>query len=103
MSVDLGRTVTPRRLIVLTYVVLLCVFGGWAGAMFLEARGEYLQLRQVQAAGEARLAAAEARFKEQEIFLKRLRNDPDFAEHVIRQQLGYGRKGEVVIRFDPGF
>lgn len=94
---------TSRRLIVLAYVVLLCVFGGWAGAMFLEARAEYLQLRQVQAAGEARLAAAEARFKEQEIFLKRLRDDPDFAEHVIRRQLGYGKKGEVIIRFDSGF
>lgn len=95
---------TPRRLIVLAYVVLLSVFGAWAGAMFLEARGEYLQLRQVQAAGEARLAAAESRFREQEEFLKRLRHDPAFAERVIRLQLGYGKKdGEVIIRFDPGF
>ncbi len=91
---------TSRRLIVLAYIVLLSGFGVWAGAMFLEARAEYQQLRQVQAAGEARLAAAEARFKEQEVFLKRLRNDPYFADKIIRQQLAYGKSGEVIIRFD---
>lgn len=91
---------TSRRLIVLAYIVLLSGFGVWAGAMFLEARAEYQQLRQVQAAGEARLAAAEARFKEQETFLKRLRTDPYFADKIIREQLGYGRRGEVIIRFD---
>jgi cell division protein FtsB len=94
--------VTPRRLIVLIYIVLLAGFGVWAGAMFLETRAEYQQLRQVQAAGEARLAAAEARFKEQEIFLHRLRTDPKFAERVIRDQLGYGKAGEIILRFDPG-
>ena len=91
---------TSRRLIVLAYIVLLSGFGVWAGAMFLEARAEYQQLRQVQAAGEARLAAAEARFKEQETFLERLRKDPYFADKVIREQLGYGKRGEVIIRFD---
>lgn len=91
---------TSRRLIVLAYIVLLSGFGVWAGAMFLEARAEYQQLRQVQAAGEARLAAAEARFKEQETFLKRLRTDPYFADKIIREQLGYGKRGEVIIRFD---
>lgn len=92
---------TPRRFILLLYIVLLAGFGVWAGAMFLEARAEYQQLRQVQASGEARLAAAEARFKEQEIFLQRLRTDPKFVEKVIRLQLGYGKKEEVIIRFDP--
>ena len=92
---------TPRRLILLLYIVLLAGFGVWAGAMFLEARAEYQQLRQVQASGEARLAAAEARFKEQEVFLQRLRSDPKFVERVIRLQLGYGKHDEVIIRFDP--
>ncbi len=93
---------TPRRLIVLLYIVLLAGFGIWAGAMFLEARGEYQQLRQVQAAGEARLSAAEARLKDQETFLQRLRTDPKFAERVIRLQLGYGRPDEIILRFDSG-
>lgn len=70
--------------------------------MFLEIRAEYQQLLQVQASGEARLAAVEARFREQETFLRRLRTDPKFAERVIRQQLGYGNPGEIIIRFDTG-
>lgn len=83
------------------YVVLLAGFGIWAGAMFLEARAEFDQLKQVQAAGEARLAAAQARFRDQEETLRRLKNDPEFVARVIRLQLGYGRPDEIIIRFDP--
>ncbi|MBL9186425.1 MAG: septum formation initiator family protein [Opitutaceae bacterium] len=92
---------TSRRFIVLLYAGLLAGFGVWAGAMFLEARAEYRQLKQLQAAGEARLAAAQARFRDQEETLRRLKSDPDFVARVIRQQLGYGRPDEIIIRFDP--
>lgn len=91
-----------HRLIVLLYLVLLTGCGIWAGALFLEARAEYGQLRQIQATSEAKLAAAEARFREQEIILERLRTDPDFVARAIRLQLGYGKKGEMIFRFDSG-
>jgi cell division protein FtsB len=94
--------VTSRRLIVLLYFVLLIGGGVWAGAMLLEARAEYVQLKQVQAASEAKLAAAEARLREQERILQRLRTDPTYVEKVIRKQLGYARPGEVIFRFDSG-
>jgi cell division protein DivIC len=94
--------VTSRRLIVLIYFVLLIGGGVWAGAMLLEARAEYEQLKQVQAASEAKLAAAEARLREQERILQRLRTDPAYVEKVIRKQLGYARPGEVIFRFDSG-
>jgi len=94
--------VTSRRLILLLYFVLLIGGGVWAGAMLLEARAEYEQLKQVQAASEAKLAAAEARLREQEKILQRLRTDPAYVEKVIRKQLGYARPGEVIFRFDSG-
>src|SRR6187455_1306434 len=94
--------VTSQRLIVLLYFVLLIGGGVWAGAMLLEARAEFEQLKQVQAASEAKLAAAEARLREQEKILQRLRSDPAFVEKVIRKQLGYARPGEVIFRFDSG-
>ena len=93
---------TSRRFIVLLYFVLLTGCGVWAGAMFLEARAEYDQLKQTQAASEARLAAAEARLREQEKILERLRSDPTFVEKVIRKHLGYAKPGEVIFRFDSG-
>lgn len=90
-----------RRLILLLYFVLLTGFGIWAGGMFMEARGEYVELQQIQAANRAKLAAKEAQLREQERILERLRSDPTFVEKVIRQRLGYARPGEVVFRFDP--
>lgn len=92
----------PRRLIILLYCVLLVGGGIWAGAVLLDARAEYDQLRQVQAASEAKLAAAEARLREQERILERLRKDPAFVEKVIRKELGYAKPGEVIFRFDSG-
>lgn len=93
---------TSRRLIILLYCVLLIGGGIWAGAVLLDARAEYDQLRQVQAASEAKLAAAEARLREQERILERLRKDPAFVEKVIRKELGYAKPGEVIFRFDSG-
>ena len=55
-----------QRLIVLLYLVLLTGCGIWAGVLLLEARAEYGQLKLVQAASLAKLAAAEARLREQE-------------------------------------
>ncbi len=96
------EVVTSHRLIVLLYFVLLTGCGVWAGAMLLEARAEYDQLKQIQAASVARLTAAETRLREQERTLERLRSDPYFVEKVIRNQLAYGKPGEVIFRFESG-
>jgi cell division protein FtsB len=89
-----------QRLIVLLYIVLLAGCGVWAGALLLEARAEYQQLKKIQATQEAKLAAAEARLREQETILERLRTDPDFVAKTIRLHLGYGKPGEAIFRFD---
>lgn len=91
---------TSRRFIVLLYVVLLSAFGSGAGALFLDARAEYVQLKQTQAASQARLLAAEARLREQERVLQRLRDDPAFVEKVIRKRAAYSRPGEIIFRFE---
>lgn len=83
------------------YLILLFGCGIWAAGLFMEARAEYLELKQTQAAGEARLAAAKARLAEQERILQRLRTDPVYVEKVLRQRLGYAKPGEVIFRFDP--
>ena len=93
---------TSQRIIVLLYTVLLTAIGLGAGALFLEARAEFDKLKQDQAASAAKLSAARVRLLEQEKILERLRNDPVYVEKIIRIQLGYGKPGEHVFRFDPG-
>jgi cell division protein DivIC len=94
--------VNTRRLIAALYFVLLTGLGIWVGGLFLEARAEHLQLKQTQAASQARLSAKESELREQERILERLRSDPAFVEKVLRKRLGYARPGEVIFRFDPG-
>jgi cell division protein DivIC len=89
-----------RRIIFFLYVVLLCGFGIGAGALFYDARVEYKALKQTQAASQARLEAAQARLREQQRVLDRLKTDPKFVERVLRERLHYAKQGEVIFRFD---
>lgn len=89
-----------HRLIVSLYVVLFLGLGAAAGALFLDARAEYNQLKQAEATSKRRLAEAQTRLAEQERVLQRLRTDPEFVEKVIRQRLGYAKPGDFIFRFE---
>ena len=89
-----------HRLIVSLYALLFAGLGVGAGALFLDARAEYNQLKQIEATGRRRLAEAQARLAEKETILQRLRTDPEFVEKVIRQRLGYAKPGEYIFRFE---
>lgn len=89
-----------RRLIVTLYVVFLAAFGLGSGALFLDARAEYRQLKLKEAENRLKLAQAEVRLLEQDRILERLRTDPQFVEKVLRKRLGYARPGEMIFRFE---
>lgn len=91
---------TPRRILILLYVVLLGGLGLGAGALFLDSRAEHARLRQSEAVLRQRLAETQARLAEQERVLERLRTDRDYVSKVIRQRLHYAKPGEVVFRFE---
>jgi cell division protein FtsB len=93
--------VTSRRFIVFLYVVLLTGFGVWAGALLVDARAEYAQLKKIQVSNEVRLAEAERRLREQERILQRMRTDPEYVEKAIRKNLSYARSTELIFSFDP--
>jgi cell division protein DivIC len=92
--------VNLRRVIVGFYFVLFLGVGLTAGVIFLQARGEYDQLKQQEAASRRRLAESEARLREQERIIDRLRNDPAYVEKVIRRRLNYAKPDEFIFRFD---
>ena len=95
-----AEPLNTRRLITGLYVVLLSGLGVAAGALFLDTRAQYLQLKQTEAISRQRLVEAEARLREQEKMLERLRTDGDYVEKVIRKRLGYSRPGELIFRFE---
>ncbi len=88
-----------RRLIISLFCLLILGLGVASGAFFWEAREEYNRLKQIEAASQRRLAEVEARLREQEKILDRLRNDPAFVEKVIRRKLGYAKPDEFIFRF----
>ena len=71
-----------------------------SGVFFWQAREEYTQLKLQEAASRRRLAETEAKLKEQERIIERLRTDPAFVEKVIRRRLHYAKPDEFIFRFD---
>ena len=92
--------VNLRRVIVGFYFLLFLGVGLTSGVIFLQARAEYDQLKQQEAASRRRLAEAEARLREQEKIIERLRTDPVYVEKVIRRRLNYAKPDEFIFRFE---
>ena len=92
--------VNLRRVIVGFYFVLFLGVGLTSGVIFLQARAEYDQLKQQEAASRRRLAESEARLREQEKIIDRLRHDPVYLEKVIRRRLNYAKPDEFIFRFE---
>ena len=72
----------------------------WATAFFVQMHRDLKALRAQEAAGQRRLAEAEARLQQQEKYLDRLKHDPALVEVLIRQKLGYAKGDEFVFRFE---
>ncbi len=89
-----------RRIIVTLYLLLFLVIGAASGLYFWDTREEYLRLRQLEEQSRRRLAETEAKLKEQEKILERLRTDPVYVEKVIRRRLGYAKPDEYIFRFE---
>ena len=89
-----------RRFIVSLYLVLFAGVAVTSGVFFWQARAEYEQLKLQEAASRRRLAESEAKLREQEKVIDRLRHDPAYVEKVIRLRLHYARPEDFIFRFD---
>lgn len=89
-----------RRIIVILYLLLFLVIGAASGLYFWDTREEFLRLKQLEAQSRRRLAETEAKLKEQEKILERLRTDPAYVEKVIRRRMGYAKPDEFIFRFE---
>lgn len=94
------ESLNTRTAIILLYVGLITAFSVGFGAFLLDATQEYDRLKRDEAASQARLQEAQAKLDRQTETLKRLREDPDYVEKVIRRRLGYAKPGDVIFRFE---
>lgn len=89
-----------RSIIVGLYLLLFVGVGLASAGFFLQTRAEYNRLKQLQVESERRLAEAEARLREQERILQRLRSEPEYVEKVIRRKLLLAKPDEFIFRFE---
>lgn len=68
--------------------------------LFGQTYREYTNIKSREVQYEEKLAEMEAKLKEKEETLHRLRHDPVFIERVIRERLGYAKPDELVFRFE---
>ena len=91
---------TLRGFILILFLVGFAGLSAAAGFYFLDAREEYNRQRTIEAANRVRLEETEARLREEERVLERLRTDPAYVEKVIRRKLGYAKPDEYIFRFE---
>jgi cell division protein DivIC len=82
------------------YTALFLAVAAWAGLFFLQMHRELTALRAQEENNRRRLAAAEAKLREQREYLDRLQHDPALVERLIRRKLGYAKPEEFVFRFE---
>ena len=68
-------------------------------SMFYPQYQEYLELQQHHIALEDRMRAQQERLKQLKHYQARMKGDPKFVENIARENLGYAKPGEFVIKF----
>jgi len=84
-------------------VALLIILSVVTTALFLvwsQTRREYAAFEARRVEAEAQLAALRAERQHKEDYLRTFLSEPEFAERVIRERMGYVAPGEVVFRFE---
>ena len=89
-----------RSLILSLYVALFAGLGVMGCVVLHETWEEYRRLARIEDENQRRLAEAEARLKNEQLILERLRTDPVYVDKVIRQKLGYVKPDEFIFRFN---
>jgi cell division protein FtsB len=92
--------VNSRRLFLALFLLLLATLAAAVALFFVDTRQEYVRLRTMNLETRRHLEEAEARLRQQQVVLNRLKTDPAYVERVIRGQLGYAKPDEWIFRFD---
>ena len=87
---------------VISFLTILLVATAVGAFIFVQdARREFRHMQRKDSQLVARLAEVDGILEERREFLRRLEEDPEFLERVVREQLRLTRPGEIVFLF-PG-
>jgi cell division protein FtsB len=98
MNVDLGIWGKLTRVV----IFLLCLAGILAVAVWylpLIKTNERMRAKILRL--DAQIAKADEHTRQLKTSIDALRKDPKAVERLVREQLGYAKPGETVIRFEP--
>jgi cell division protein FtsB len=97
MNVDLGIWSKLTRVAVfLVVVAILLLVAVWYLPLFQQ--NERMRQRSLQL--DTQIQKQELQAKELKASIEALRHDPKAVERLVRENLGYAKPGETVIRFD---
>lgn len=103
MKISLRRRIDQRALyrvvlgmLGLAFIGVLVLFG----FLLSDTWREYNAFEQREAAYRERLADIRAEKAGREAYLRKLLDDPDFRDRVVRERLGYSREDEIIFRFE---
>lgn len=82
------------------YLVALVGLGFLFFLYFSQNYRELSRLQEREAALQRTIEAREAELIRKETYARKLAEDPEFLERIIREQLGFIRPGEFLFRFD---
>jgi len=98
VKVDLGIWSQLTKLVAgLLLLAGLLLVGAW----YLPLINQNTRMRAQIIVLQQQLQAEEAKSKQLQAQIEALRNDPKTVERLAREELGYAKPGETVIRFDP--
>ena len=89
-----------RRLIISVYLLVFAGAAFTAGLFFLDAREEYIRLKNMEMQNQQKLADAQQKLEDEQKVLERLKTDPAYVQHRIEQELGFVKPDASVIRFE---
>lgn len=95
-----SSTLTLYRVIVSALGMVLLAVSIIFGVMLATTWREYQAFNAREAAHRERLTELRIQKAEREAYLRKLLDDPEFLDRVVRERLGYSREGEIIFRFE---
>ena len=88
-------------LVQITQAVTIVVVLSGLMLFFLPVIRQTHALQEQKAALARQITGAQEQQEELQLQTEHMKNDPAYVEHIARDQLGMGRPGETIVRFDP--
>ncbi len=98
MLKKINKNLIGKSLLTVMVAILMTVCGVFA-TLFMQSWREYDHFSERELNARHKLAAIRSDLSTQQQYLRKLLDDDNFVEHVIRDRMVYSRSDELVFRF----